>query len=632
MKTSLVVSRLFARQRRWLAALALCGLLSLAFVAARLVIAIPIPLEDVIPPERLVSWDPGVRGGIPATYYRVNVMDFGAAGDGVTDDGPAFNAAIQAAPAPGFVWVPPGDYRISTIVQLKSGIVLQGAGPAQTRLLIDIPNSGQRGGVEMRGSMENVDIAVTAGYSLGSTQLELADTSGITPGTMLWLYQDDDVDAMYTVDYWITDYSIYSMSQMIGAAAVEGNTITLDVPLRLDYQASLNPRVRIVHPIENAGIESLYLERIDTADAFTISMEKAQNCWVRYVESNNTFRAHVWAFYSRFLTIRDNYFHHAHDYGGGGHGYGVTFADSTSDSLVTNNIFHTLRHAMMVKEGANGNVFSYNYSYETMGGKADISLHGHYNYANLFEGNKVENLVVADWWGPSGPYTTAFRNVITTNGGISVRDHSDRPNVVGNVTPRIDIRSGPDIIIFGYPVYMGGVVTDLTDGNLVDGVLEWSGAPDPLVLPASHYLDGPPDFWGNRPWPNMGADLATPVGRLPAQERKYQIDNGLWQPPLPLIATETGNPGQAQVINARPGETLFVFAGTGGTGNGPCLPIFGNLCLDLLPPLQYLGAVAANANGTALITVPNPPAYIQALVYRGAGGSLSIKSNPAAVD
>lgn len=98
---------------------------ALPLVCAGLLAVAP-AVAQIIPPDRLVPWDPGVRGGIPWVPFRVDATDFGAVGDGVADDGPAFNAAIAAAEAPGFVWVPPGIYRIATVVQLADGIVLQG--------------------------------------------------------------------------------------------------------------------------------------------------------------------------------------------------------------------------------------------------------------------------------------------------------------------------------------------------------------------------------------------------------------------------------------------------------------------------------------------------------------------------
>ena len=76
--------------------------------------------------------------------------------------------------------------------------------------------------------------------------------------------------------------------------------------------------------------------------------------------------------------------------------------------LVEHNAFNSLRHAMIVSVGANGNVFGYNYSrdsWDPAGNsgfgdqKADISIHGFYPFMNLFEGNIVEFMHSADWWG-----------------------------------------------------------------------------------------------------------------------------------------------------------------------------------------------------------------------------------------
>lgn len=62
-----------------------------------------------------------------------NVKDFGAVGDGVTNDAPAINAAIQAHKAmwweSGVVWFPPGKYWIEEpIVVDDNGITLKGSG------------------------------------------------------------------------------------------------------------------------------------------------------------------------------------------------------------------------------------------------------------------------------------------------------------------------------------------------------------------------------------------------------------------------------------------------------------------------------------------------------------------------
>lgn len=66
-----------------------------------------------------VAW---ITGTLP-----VNVRDYGARGDGSTNDTAAFVAAIAAAGAVGAIYVPPGIYRVSNLV-LSAEQVLFGAG------------------------------------------------------------------------------------------------------------------------------------------------------------------------------------------------------------------------------------------------------------------------------------------------------------------------------------------------------------------------------------------------------------------------------------------------------------------------------------------------------------------------
>jgi hypothetical protein len=82
-----------------------------------------------------------------AAWARISVTDFGATGDGRTNDGPAIQAAIDAALADGSlcVWFPPGDYITNRTIlasgsadrPMKSPVSLRGYGTAaNTRLLL----------------------------------------------------------------------------------------------------------------------------------------------------------------------------------------------------------------------------------------------------------------------------------------------------------------------------------------------------------------------------------------------------------------------------------------------------------------------------------------------------------------
>ncbi|NLZ42851.1 MAG: hypothetical protein GX886_16645, partial [Comamonadaceae bacterium] len=61
----------------------------------------------------------------------VSVKDFGAVGDGVTDDTAAIQAAIDSVVG-GTVHFPVGTFLISAPIQLRRGVMLQGAGPFDT--------------------------------------------------------------------------------------------------------------------------------------------------------------------------------------------------------------------------------------------------------------------------------------------------------------------------------------------------------------------------------------------------------------------------------------------------------------------------------------------------------------------
>lgn len=84
----------------------------------------------------------------PAATGMNNVRDFGAAGDGVTDDTAAINSAISAAtgsaapatsvraPAAG-VYLPPGTYKVTSdlLIQSVQGFAFTGAGAELTKLM-----------------------------------------------------------------------------------------------------------------------------------------------------------------------------------------------------------------------------------------------------------------------------------------------------------------------------------------------------------------------------------------------------------------------------------------------------------------------------------------------------------------
>ena len=95
----------------------------------------------------------GYQGGdaaIPAFPVGVNVKDFGAAGDGSSDDTAAFDKAIAACPANSAVLVPDGVYVLRDWLKIsRRGLVLRGQSREGTVLCFPVglgsshPNMGQ---------------------------------------------------------------------------------------------------------------------------------------------------------------------------------------------------------------------------------------------------------------------------------------------------------------------------------------------------------------------------------------------------------------------------------------------------------------------------------------------------------
>ncbi|ODM25546.1 glycosyl hydrolase family 28-related protein [Acetivibrio mesophilus] len=464
----------------------------------------------------VIVWNPGIRGGIPTRPVVANVMDFGAKGDGLTDDSNAFIKAIESVKDGGAVLIPSGEYLLKSKITLNKPIVLRGEGPGRTNLLIDHSSDAFEAITYKRGNWVNL----TGGYTRGSRELVVSDPTGFVAGKYVEIQQDNDPAVMYTLPTWNQGWADGAVGQIAKVVSVSGNTVTIDEPLRITYKSKLNPVIRTQGFAEYIGFEDFSVKRIDTSDTSMFYFKNAANCWISNVHSIKPSKAHVSVTTGYRIEVRDSFFDDATNWGGGGHGYGVELGFHSSDCLIENNIFKHLRHSMMVHLGANGNVFGYNYSiepYQNEGGNwtpADISVHGHYAYSNLFEGNIVQEITVSDYWGPSGPYNTYFRNRVESE-NICVEDSSNYQNFIGNEIVSGNILWDTDD---RYP-HKIDPSTLFLHGNLISGSIQWNQQTQDHAIPDSYYLDKEPVFFGAMEWPSTGWDRIS--GTNPARERYY---------------------------------------------------------------------------------------------------------------
>lgn len=116
----------------------------------------------------------------------------GAAGNGVANDAPIIQAHIDAANAAGggIVYFPPGTYKVSTSLQIKSNVVLAGAGREKT--VVDAgsvaadPTDLYYYGIRGKGTIATATLLSTDARK-GEMQAAVVSTSGLAAGDFVVL-------------------------------------------------------------------------------------------------------------------------------------------------------------------------------------------------------------------------------------------------------------------------------------------------------------------------------------------------------------------------------------------------------------------------------------------------------------
>lgn len=508
------------------------------------------PSEEVwdLPPDRSTDWSlAGMDEPFPAIEHVVTFPNPGDSASPMIDSSARLQRLINSIEEATVIQFGPGDYLFESpilisVSQHNFPLVLRGAGPAKTRFHFKPKQVDQGALILVQGAFASPsDVIEVLGEPEKDDQvITVRNTDGILPGSTWMISQQNDLNAMGTylrgngmpdrhIDA-LETWARRSVGQTLLVESVEGRQLTLKYPLTADYKWG-DVQLEPLKPRERVGLEQFSIFNHHDLDGLhTLVFDGTANCRVSEIESYDTVKMHLVLRRSRNNQISGSLFTRAFRHGGGGHGYGVVASMYTNHCLVENNAFSGLRHSMMIKEGASANVFAYNYStdgYQEGSTHArDISVHGHYPFMNLFEGNVVQYIHSTDYWGAAGPGNTFFRNKVTT-AGLQLEDFSPRQNAIGNDLPMLPAN----------PTWLYRPET----AEIHDGVVIGKEVIDPLVignrnqanptvemcvkLPPSLYLKGPPPFWlPDEAWPAFGPATEFEAGTIPSQIR--------WQPVL----------------------------------------------------------------------------------------------------
>ncbi len=473
--------------------------------------------SQTIPKERKVDWSvSGLMPNTPKTNVtEAKVNSFGAKADGVSDDSQAIQKALNSLKqSGGIVLLGAGKYLLTKGISIPSNVILRGKSSTETHLLFNSGNSIVDF-VNFKGQAPKSFISLKKVPEKGDTILELSNATDLKTGDWLELRQKNgswDVNAR--------DWAQYAVGQMVEIQRISGNKVRIKNPIRIDYDLSLQPEVGKFNPTKNAGIENLSMERMSQPENglnFNIYFQFAVNCWVKNIEGKRSAGSHVQIEQSSNVKISGSYFHDAFDYSGSStKGYGVVLSVHSGECLVEDNIFRNLRHSLMLKQGANGNVIAYNYSIQPKRSEfisnysGDISLHGHYPFANLIEGNIVQNIIIDKYWGESGPDNTIFRNRVELYGIIFTSPKAgSNHNIIANETTNTGL-------------FMGSLAI-MGDNHLVKSNQIGKATSFDEKTESSLFYQSKPDFW-NIPdvFPTIGEGFNT--GTIPAKKRFEEED------------------------------------------------------------------------------------------------------------
>ena len=435
---------------------------------------------DIIPDNRKARWSTstvGLAGGIPTGWTNwcdVTVSIPGtnivAIPDTTNDCSVPIMTALKLCPSNSVVYLPAGRYLLKTNIQWGANTsikatahntILRGAGTNLTFLQADYTNSGHStitlGSFSFNGFLRTnfTDLLV------GQTNLYWTNMSGVTPGAMIWLIENDASTNVFDpgpsdgsadpVHYQqpngtkskVTTSNTALIRQGFIVQSVSGSNFTVWPPSNFNFHSNWSfGRLSQTYSARYCGIESLTVSNLPGAlgvnIANNISISQSAYCWISNVLSVNASFAHVRPEYSIGTTMTKSRVSGSPSTGPSS-GVGIHFAGHVTNPLIYDNVFHSTFPAIEFYLGTSGAAILYNAAVDSRGGLPAFDYHNAHHELNLIEGN-VANGVIQDGYFGSARWITLHRNwfhASPADGGfrraVDLCSYAREWNIVNNV-------------------------------------------------------------------------------------------------------------------------------------------------------------------------------------------------------
>jgi hypothetical protein len=159
----------------------------------------------------------------------INVKDFGAVGDGTTNDAAAFSAALTAVATTGQdIYVPAGTYKINSVLSTTGHLNMFGDGEKSVLDFSGITSGSS--GITVTGTATEIQVVSSA--SAGNLSVVFASAPSLVTGDVFFLFDDAVL--------WNSIRPYYYDGEWLECREVSGNTASTTSPLYSSYSATVN--------------------------------------------------------------------------------------------------------------------------------------------------------------------------------------------------------------------------------------------------------------------------------------------------------------------------------------------------------------------------------------------------------